>query len=283
VLNLSPEEKENLWQALSMNAAPAHRGYRYNFFFDNCATRPIVMIENNINGTVNFQGTKEKTTFREAINKCTANHEWVTLGCDLALGLPTDRIMTLKVSLFLPENLRVYLNESVIVRGEWTQAVISQTNILNEQQQTPTQKTDIFPSPLLCFGFLFLILLSITLIEYNRKKYFRIIDCILFFIAGIAGCIIFFLSFISVHPCMFPNINLLWLHPLHFVGVSFFSLKKLKKPAFCYHFINFAAILMMCVGWIFIPQHFNVAFIPMIAALWWRSGWALLRKKLSIE
>jgi hypothetical protein len=279
VLNLLPEEKERLWQSLVINALPENRGYRYNFFFDNCATRPIAMIEKNINGTINFQGTEEKTTFREAINKCTAEHEWLTLGCDLVLGTPTDRIMTQKERLFLPENLRVYLSKSVIVRDGSPQPIVAQTNILSEQQ-IQAKKFNIFSSPLICFGIFFLLILLITLIEYSSKKYFRIIDCIIFFIAGIAGCIIFFLSFISVHPCMFPNINLLWLHPLHFVGVFFFSLKKLKNPAFWFHFINFAAILTMCVGWIFVPQHFNIAFIPMIATLWMRSGWALLRKKL---
>jgi hypothetical protein len=109
------------------------------------------------------------------------------------------------------------------------------------------------------------------------------VDIILFSIAGIAGCIIVFLSFISEHPSMFPNINLLWLHPLHFIGVLFFSIKKLKTPAFWFHFINFAAIFVMFVAWLFIPQHFNIAFIPLIASILLRSGWALLRKKLLIE
>ena len=38
VLNLTQEEKEHIWDALLINYRPENRVYRYNFFFDNCAT-----------------------------------------------------------------------------------------------------------------------------------------------------------------------------------------------------------------------------------------------------
>jgi hypothetical protein len=280
VLNLLPQEREALWQALALNASPEHRVYRYNFFFDNCATRPIAMIEKNINGTINYQGVDITETFRDAINTCTKYQQWQTLGCDLVLGLPTDRVMTQKERLFIPEYLRDYLANSVIVREATAQPIVLKTNILAPQQPKPEPPFNILSSPLLCFSILFVILLITTIIERITQKYFRWIDSFLFLVAGIAGCIIFFLSFISVHPSTFPNINLLWLHPLHLLGAVFFAIKKWKKPAFWYHFINFAVIFAMCVAWIFIPQHFNIAFIPLIASLLLRSGWALLRKKL---
>jgi hypothetical protein len=277
-LNLLPEEKEALYQALESNALPQNRVYRYNFFFDNCATRPIDMIEKNINGSVNYQAVETKETFRHAINYLTREHEWLTLGCDLVIGLPADRVMTQKERLFLPKNLRDYLSNLVIVRGETSQPIVLKTNTLAAQQPKSEQKPTLLSSPLMCFSILFVIFLILTLIEMSQKKYFRMIDCILFFVAGISGCIIFFLSFFSVHPSMFPNINLLWLHPFHLVGVIFFSIKKLKKPVFWYHFINFAAIFAMCIAWFFIPQHFNIAFIPLIASLFLCSSRALLKK-----
>ena len=39
VLNLSSTEKNELFQYLQNNATPENRGYLYDFFFDNCATR----------------------------------------------------------------------------------------------------------------------------------------------------------------------------------------------------------------------------------------------------
>ena len=148
-------------------------------------------------------------------------------------------------------------------------------------QQTPI--IPFFYTPFFCFSAFFILILLQTFIEYRTEKYYRLVDIFLFFAAGVAGCIIFFLSFLSVHPCTFPNISLLWLHPLHLIGVILFSVKKFKKPAYWYHFINFAIIIIMSVAWIILPQHVNIAFIPLIACLWLRSGWALLRKKNTTE
>ena len=39
-LNMSQQEKELLFERLLVNAEPQNRVYRYNFLFDNCATRP---------------------------------------------------------------------------------------------------------------------------------------------------------------------------------------------------------------------------------------------------
>jgi uncharacterized ion transporter superfamily protein YfcC len=69
-----------------------------------------------------------------------------------------------------------------------------------------------------------------------------------------------------------------WLHPFHLAGVLLFAVKKLNKAAYCYHFINFVAILLMCIGWIFLPQHMNIAFIPLIISLMIRSGYCIVRK-----
>lgn len=50
VLNLTQEEKEHIWDALLINYRPENRVYRYNFFFDNCATRPAAILERRSTG-----------------------------------------------------------------------------------------------------------------------------------------------------------------------------------------------------------------------------------------
>ena len=279
ILNLLPEEKEALWQALCLNSLPENRMYRYNFFFDNCATRPVVMIENNIRGTIYYVPQDEYPAFRDVINYCTRYNSWITFGCDLVLGLPTDRTMTLRETFFIPDYLKKSFDKAEIIRNGKSEPLVIQTNILTEKTLNPDFLILFPPSPLTCFTLLFIAVLLLTLLERRKKKYYRWIDSILFFFAGMAGCVLFFLSFISVHPSIFPNMSLLWLHPLHLMGVILFSVKKFKMMAFWYHYINFAVILFMSVAWIFIPQHFNIAFIPLIASLWLRSGGALLRKK----
>ncbi len=106
VLNLTQEEKEHIWDALLINYRPENRVYRYNFFFDNCATRPAAILEKEINGNVDYQYPFQSQTFRDLINYCTRNHPWLTFGCDLALGSPTDRKATQHEMLFLPPYLK---------------------------------------------------------------------------------------------------------------------------------------------------------------------------------
>ena len=278
VLNLLQEEKEALWQALIWNMQEENRVYRYNFFFDNCATRPSIMIENNIRNFISYVPATELPTFRDVINNCTRDYPWVTFGCDLVLGLPTDRTMTLQETFFIPEYLKNALDKAEIIREDQSVPLVKQTIILAEEDQ-PTITQLLITSPLGCFSLLFIFLQALTYFEYRRKSHYRLVDIMLFFSASIAGSIIFFLSFLSVHPGIFPNINLLWLHPLHLVGIIFFSIKKFKLLAYWYHFTNFAVILLMCAGWFFIPQHFNMAFIPLIASLLLRSGSVLFREK----
>ena len=95
VLDLTPAERETIWKALVENARPENREYRYNFFFDNCSTRPAEIIEQNVEGGVDYSEWRpESLTFRDMINYCTRNKPWLTFGCDLVLGTPTDRTAT---------------------------------------------------------------------------------------------------------------------------------------------------------------------------------------------
>jgi hypothetical protein len=199
----------------------------------------------------------------------------------MILGLPTDRKMTQRESFFVPDYLKDALNEAVIIRDGQSVPFVLQTEILAPKGEIQVPSPSPLTSPLVCFSALFIVILLLTIIEFRKKMYFRYLDAIVFFAAGCAGCLLFFLSFISVHPSMFPNISLLWLHPLHLLAVVLFCVKKFKMMAFWYHCINFAVILLMSVAWIFVPQHFNIAFIPLIASLLLRSGSALIRHKNS--
>ena len=76
----------------------------------------------------------------------------------------------------------------------------------------------------------------------------------------------------------FDTSNIIWLQPFDLAAVILFTVKKLRKAAYYYHFINFAALTLMLAGWHFIPQHLNTAFIPLVMSLWLRSGYGVYRK-----
>lgn len=281
VLNLTTEEKECIWEALLVNYRPENRVYRYNFFFDNCATRPAAIIEKQVNGTIDYQYPYAPHTFRELINHCSRNHPWLTFGCDLALGSPTDRLATPHEMMFLPSYLKEAFSRAVVTRPDGSiRALVGETNLIEAVEPDEPEK-DIWDilTPNLCAWLFLGIFLALTGIEWHRRAYFPPADILLFLLAGAGGIVITFLGFISEHPCTWPNWSILWLHPLHLVAVILFCVKKLKKAAYYYHFINFATLTLMLLAWTFIPQHLNNAFIPLVATLWLRSGWGVYRKK----
>ena len=284
LLNLEQEEKERIWQALLVNYQPENRTYRYNFFFDNCATRLAVLTEKNVNGKIEYTPSYPTQTYRDLINHCTRNHPWLTFGCDLALGSPTDRMATSHEMMFLPDYLKEAFAKATILSANGEKRQLVEETIVNGEGEEETEESEnSFLTPLWVCWSLFGILFATTIIEWRKQTYYRWIDCLLFLTAGIAGMILAFLSFVSEHPCTWPNWNLIWLNPFQGVAVILFCVKRCKKAAYYYHFINFAALSLMLVGWKFIPQHLNSAFIPLIITIWLRSGYGIYRKIWIIE
>lgn len=281
VLNLTPEEIDKIWNALITNAQPENAVYRYNFFFDNCATRPVAIVEEQVNGEVKYNDPPKPQTFRDLINYCTRSNPWLTFGCDLALGSPTDRVATPHEMMFLPVYLKDEFEKATIVNPDGSERkLVKSTTRIAEEVTNGDQGNKEWFTPMFCSILIFLLVLFTTYIEWKKKTYFRLVDCTLFLLAGVAGTVLFFLCFISTHPCIWPNWSIVWLQPFDLVAVILFAVKKFRKAAYYYHFINFAALTLLLAGWYFIPQHLNIAFIPLVATLWLRSGFGIYRGRM---
>ena len=283
-LNLTPTERQRLWEALVENYRPENRIYRYNFFFDNCATRPAALIEKTV-GQVDYHDPYPSQSFRTLINHCTRNHVWLTFGCDLALGSPTDRLATPHEMMFLPDYLREAFSKAEIIdqKGQ-RRPLVSETFVIEAADpDTPERDIGDLLSPIRLGWLLFAMTNIITVWRRFQRRAFKGFDIGLFGLAGLAGCVLFFLAFFSVHPCTWPNYSLLWLHPFHLLGVILFCINKAQRAAYCYHFINFVALMLLFAGWAFLPQQFNSAFIPLAASLWLRSARGIFRRKWTTE
>ena len=224
-LNLTAEERQNLWVALIENYRPENRVYRYNFFFDNCATRPAALIEKTV-GQVNYHYPYASLSFRALINYCTRNHAWLTFGCDLALGSPTDRQATLHEMMFLPDYLRKAFSKAEIIDNQGqARPLVSETHVI-EAADPDIPERDIWDllTPIRLGWLLFAMTNIITVWGRFQRRAYKGFDIGLFGLAGLAGCVLFFLAFFSVHPCTWPNYSLLWLHPFHLIGVILFCI-----------------------------------------------------------
>lgn len=120
-LLLSSGEARQLLDTLLLNMEPDRRIYRYNFLFDNCATRPRDKIEHCLSGEIRYNtADTTRATFRELIHQHTRNHPWLTFGIDLALGAPLDRPATLREQMFLPFDLPPVCRRGRIVESDGT-------------------------------------------------------------------------------------------------------------------------------------------------------------------
>ena len=192
VLNLTTEEKERIWEALLVNYRPENH----------CATRPAAIIEKQVNGRIDYQYPYTPRTFRELINHCSHNHPWLTFGCDLALGSPTDRLATPHEMMFLPSYLKEAFSRAVVTRPDGSiRALVGETNLIEAVEPDEPEK-DIWDvlTPNLCAWLFFGIFLALTGIEWHRRAYFPPADILLFLLAGAGGIVIAFLGFISEHP-----------------------------------------------------------------------------------
>ena len=118
VLNLTAEQRESIRQALVTNYLPENRKYLYNFVFDNCATRPYVLIANALGDSiqsdyVGYTGV----TYRRFIRHYTGALTWENAGINLLFGPRADQPMSSDQRLFLPEELMLYMQQAHLSDG----------------------------------------------------------------------------------------------------------------------------------------------------------------------
>lgn len=274
ILNLTQQEKESIWQVLVKNIQPEYRTYRYNFFFNNCSTKPRDVVVSGLLGKVDYRTKGYYPTLRSVVHHYTNSHPWTQFGIDFLLGAQADASATLSDQQFAPEILSETFAKAVVVDDsakirplvlETRQVVSSNEHLLKKSLQ--------LPGPLMVSWFLFLVFAGCTTYEFLKRKHFQWVTAIVYGIFGITGALITFMVLFSIHPTTHINYLLLWQNPLHLVfafGMIFGSFRK--KIANGYVAINLLLQLIALVGiWLF-PQQLNSAMYPLLLILVMRSA-----------
>lgn len=223
-LNLTLEQRNKLFAFLQNNYKEENRYYKYDFLFDNCATKIPEVFKEVLGNDLEFDydHLQETSTFRQLIHETLQTNSWATFGIDLALGSVIDREATPWEHQFLP----LYVKEqfdNLQVNGE--PLVTKEELVLNNN---PVQGTNnFFLSPLFWLLVFSVVVLVVTYFDFKNEKRSKWLDFMLFFLTGIAGLIICFLWFATDHSSTKINFNMLWAFPLNLI-VAFIVLKK--KP-----------------------------------------------------
>ena len=135
VLNLTAEQRQAIWRALVINYRPENYKYLYNFVFDNCATRPYVLISKALGDSIvsDYTGYTGQT-YRTFIRHYTGGLSWANAGINLLFGRKADKPMRSEDRLFLPEELMRYMQQAhlsdgtpIVAQGEIAPFVIAKT------------------------------------------------------------------------------------------------------------------------------------------------------------
>ena len=267
VLNLTQSEKERLLTILENNYLPENRIYRYNYFYDNCTTRARDKIEECIEGKVVYPDSLSGKSYRSIVHEFTAGSPWDEFGIDLCLGAEADKEINKRQQMFSPFYMKYYASNAYIVDAAGTRRPL----ILDETKIVDVEPEEVQPgfilSPLMC-GALFLALCVVM--AWGQWKTQRIWwgwDIVLYGLQGLAGCIIAFLFFFSVHPTVGSNWLLILFNPIPLLYLPFMVYKAVKRKKDYYHVGNMVYLTLFITILPFCGQEFNLTVLPLALGL----------------
>lgn len=194
VLNLNPSQREEIWQALVRNYEPENRKYLYNFVFDNCATRPYLLIQKALGDTIRSEYTGNTgTTYRRFIRRYTGSMTWANAGINLLFGPKADKPMNNEQRLFLPEELMLYMAQAHLSDG---------TPLVSESEigSFDLPKTPWYASWPLGWAVYFIVVCLISWWDRRRGKRSRWLDIAVGVPYILLLVLVAFLTFFSCHP-----------------------------------------------------------------------------------
>ena len=246
VLNLTNQEKYRLRQALSENLRPENRVYRYNYFYSNCTTKARDIIEQCIDGKLEYTEREDYTpTYREMVHEMTRNNPWSRFGNDLLLGLKADAKTNMRQQEFLPHHLLYDFDHAQIYAdGSYRPLVKERRTVVPAGVQTLQWG---FPlSPLTCGIILAALALVLFLIEWKKHRAFVLWEVLLMVITGIIGIMLTLMLF-SQHPTVSLNLQIILLNPLPW----FFLWPVIKGRKTRYWHITAVLCVLFLIGGLF--------------------------------
>ena len=300
VLRTDSLQRAHLWQLLIENVQPEHRTYRYNAFRDNCSTRPLALYFATLKGenqspldtqqlTFKFDSVSSipplsPTTWRTAINELEASSPWLVLGTDLAMGTALDQEMSIAQRFFIPtEVARLLPHLSVATSSEGDNWVRPVQQAIAYGQPHPIAPAGLsLKHPQVVFTLLLLISVIVFIYRYRRKPVAGIIEGSIYLVAGLGGSLLCYLTFLSEHPMVSPNYNLLALHPLYLLIALLMPWRqRTLRVRYALHVLCLVLLIAFPIISLLVGQIINVSVYLIALSLALLSLGRLLHKPLS--
>ena len=222
VLALDRAQTARLFELLQINYRPENRFYRYDFFYDNCATRLRDVLERACGERLQWPAALGEAggapqSFRSLID---AYHSPVVdLGIDIGLGRPADRLASARDRAFLPNELMA-LAEGARLGG--APLVRQQARVLPMAAPAPRpwwqRQAPALVALVLTLALVLWVAARAWAIRRGRAVAswrLPLLVQLLLGLVGVVGLVLAFLTFFADHSATAANLNLLWAWPTH--------------------------------------------------------------------
>lgn len=267
-LNLTDAEVATLLELIDENCLPQNRTYRYNYVLDNCATRPLGLIEKSLalNGdSLVINLPQVNTSFRNEMRKYHVDNPGYQLFIDYSLGSGIDRPINPRQQAFAPVFLQELAASAQVIDPDGNiRNLVDDTTTLYSRRSAPYREP--FPNPVWFALAILLLALYLTRRDRRRNKVSNWFDIIFYALLGVLGLLLAFLIFVSSHEATSPNFNFLWINPLCLIVPFLAGFRRCRKIVYCYQYLNIALIIAYIVCIPFFRQAANPALIILLLA-----------------
>lgn len=207
VLLFTGAQKKEVNEFLRWNARAENREYKYDFLFDNCATRIRDVFPNSLGASFQFGNVLpgKSMTFRQIINRYLYRVHFERFGINLLLGSKVDKVMTNEQIMFLPD----YLRDGVAGARVAGKPVAAPSVQLMEG--APAAPAGI--NYMLVVTIIIALLTIAGLFVPALRGLGAFMRILLLLVTGMLGCLMLFMWLGTDHQACQNNFNVLWALP----------------------------------------------------------------------
>lgn len=210
-LALNGDEKRQIVAMLEENAKPENAKYRYDYYLDNCSTRPRDVIDRVTGGVLKATSKgPARYNFRQHTMRMTADLWWEYVGLDLILGDFVDKPISVWEEMFLPEVLAETARQAVRRDGV---PLVKREKVLTPQALPPPPAAP--PERTAYMAAIGLAASAVVFLAGRRRGWpWRLLLAIAAAKMALLGSIAAFMSWLTDHHACHHNENALAISPL---------------------------------------------------------------------
>ena len=273
ILNLTADERQTLYDALEENALPENKTYRYNFVYDNCATRVYFIIKKVLDRygtTMIIDYPFRPTTYRAVFEQFLGRDNWQRFAIDIVIGEPADRQISPDALIAFPKYTMEFVANTQLTTDTLSVPLVASVGTICRFPTVKPSEHSLLRPTFVC-SLLMVVVIFLSFWCWRVDKYFAIIDFILFFVFGLIGTVVFYLMFFSVHPLVSPNYNILWANPLMLVFSLLLLNKRWRRYLSYFAIFNALTTIIAIIIFVLRIQVMHASFLALMAMMLVRS------------